>query len=122
LTDGKQGNKPVFKEARLDTLFDQYFSSMPTGCLEVGTIRTMKLHRARIESILGKRYVLRQLSHNDLRRYVNERSEHDGIRGRKLNAETIKKELARSAWTLEMGNCQRRGTGSRISVPWLALS
>jgi hypothetical protein len=38
LSDGKQESKPVFKETRLNPLFDLYFSSMPTGSLEAGTI------------------------------------------------------------------------------------
>lgn len=100
LSDGKKAGKTICKEVRLATLFDRYFEAMPKGNLEEGTLYMMKMHRTRLESTLGKQFSLKLLSYNDLQNYVNKRAEHKGIRGKNLNATTIKKELVtlRGLW------------------------
>ncbi len=100
LSDGKLATKTTCNEAKLSKLFEGYFGSLPEGNLEPGTIAMMQTHRGHLERHFGKYRVMKLLTFNDLQGYINKRAKDDGIRGRKLHASTIKKEIntLRAVW------------------------
>ena len=88
------------KEVKLNKLFKSYFDSIPEGSLDLGTIRMMKTHSRHLTKHLGGRLSLRTLTQGILQSYIGKRSKEPGIRGRNVQAATIKKELTtlRGLW------------------------
>ncbi|WP_419194975.1 tyrosine-type recombinase/integrase [Novipirellula herctigrandis] len=93
LSDGKLTKKPIAKASvTLSKLFDDFFDELPEGSLEETSIGTMKTHRGHFERILGKRFIVQDLAHDDLQKYVTTRSKKKTRKGT-VTATTIKKEL-----------------------------
>jgi integrase len=101
LSDGKLDGKIVLPATlTLEDFFQQFFGALPAGSLEESTLYGMQIHRRHLLRHLGKRFPVQRLSLDDLQRYVEKRSKEKGIRGRKVGAATINKEVVtfRSIW------------------------
>ncbi len=93
LSDGKLSKKPVAKASlSLSALFTDFFERLPTDTLEATTIATMKIHQGHLERELGKRFVVQDLTQDDLQKYVTKRSKQKTRTGT-ITGTTIKKEL-----------------------------
>lgn len=106
MSDGKlQGEPRVAESPTITELIRQYKASLPTDSLESETIRILTIHMRHFERILGTRFRINRLTQQNLQRYVNERSQQQGIRGKKVRTATIKKELDtfRTIWVSSTG-------------------
>lgn len=111
LSDGKLNKKPVAKASlSLSALFTEFFDRLPAGTLEETSIATMKIHQSHLERILGKRFVVQDLSQDDLQRYVTKRSKQRTRNGT-VAGTTIKKEIVTlgTVWKWGVGSGQLRG-------------
>jgi integrase len=100
LTDGKLTSKPIARSTLiLSQLFTEFFASVPEGNLEESTLYGMKIHRKHLERLIGARFPVRQITLEDLQKYVTKRSKEKGIKGN-VGANTINKELVtfRTVW------------------------
>src|SRR5262249_43447034 len=70
------------------------------GAVEQSSLKTMQMHLRHFIKTLGARFQVGGLTLNDLQGHVNARAKKKGIRGRKLSAMTLRKEIAslRAAW------------------------
>ncbi len=94
LSDGNLSSKPkVQARLTLESLFAEFFDTLPDGSLEDSTVAGMKTHRDHLLRILGSRFPVRKLSPRDVQGYVQRRSTEDGLRGNRVAGETIKKAL-----------------------------
>lgn len=101
LSDGKLNGQPKPAERiMLDALFEEFLTSLPEGAYEDNTLRLMKTHRTHLVRHLGARFVLNDITREDLQNYVTKRSKDPGQRGRCIGGTTIKKELGtfRAIW------------------------
>ena len=101
LSDGKAVHQlEAPQETKLNCLFESYFDSIPAGSLEPATVKMMRMHSRHLMRHLGNRFSLRTLTQSILQSYISKRSKEPGIRGRKVQAATIKKELTtlRGLW------------------------
>ena len=102
LSDGKLSEKPVLPDVvSLSEVIDAYLEAMSDGSMESNSLATIKIHTNHLQRILGSELSLKSVSFADLQKYVDTRSQENGIRGRKLSPTTIKKEVAtfRSIWS-----------------------
>jgi integrase len=112
LSDAKFNAKPVVRKTlNLGGLFDAYLQSLPEDALEDSTLRGLAIHRRHLERHLGVRFRIQQLRQSDLQEYIAKRSREKGIRGNKLSATTIKKEVAtlRAVWNWALAAQQLTG-------------
>ncbi|MCA9124659.1 MAG: site-specific integrase [Planctomycetaceae bacterium] len=94
LSDGKRTAKREHSPIRtLAELMDAYFDGLPENSLEDNTLYLMKLHRRHLERLLGQDLRITALQLADLQQYVNKRSQEKGLRGKKVQPTTIRKEL-----------------------------
>ena len=101
LSDGKAIHQlEAPQETKLNRLFESYFDSIPAGSLEPATVKMMRMHSRHLMRHLGNRFSLRTLTQSILQSYISKRSKEPGIRGRTVQAATIKKELTtlRGLW------------------------
>ena len=101
LSDGNLVCRPLGRSpVGVDKLFDEYFAEIPDGALEPSTIEGMHIHRRHLLRVLGARFAIQQLSVTDLQQYVSQRSKEKGLRGRRVSASTIAKEIRtfRAVW------------------------
>lgn len=80
--------------ATLEQASVEYLDSYPTGSKEENTIRTERTHLAHLERILGDKKTIRSVTALDIQSYVKKRQKEPGLRGNKVSATTISKELA----------------------------
>ena len=102
LSDGRIAAKPKPVTAlTLDKLFDEYFKSIPPDGLEQSTIAGMQIHARHLKRLLGARLPLNEVNLDKLQSYVDQRAKEKGLRGRKVSAATIKKEITtlKAVWT-----------------------
>jgi hypothetical protein len=75
LSDGKLSKKPVARTSiTLTKLFTDFFDELPTGSLEESTIGVMKIHQRHLERIIGKRFIVQDLTNEELQKYATKRS------------------------------------------------
>ncbi len=101
LSGGRLSEAPMVPQSlRLDDLFAAYFGSLPEGSLEQTTIEGMRIHERHLYRILGKSFIVSELSTADLQRYIEKRSKEPGQRGRKVTPTTVRKAIVtlRTAW------------------------
>jgi integrase len=79
---------------------EKYIETLSIGAVEQSSLNTMQMHLRHFLKTLGTRFRIGGLTLNDLQRHVNTRAAQKGIRGRKLGAMTLRKEVAslRAAW------------------------
>ncbi len=96
LSDGKLNGKPKVKsKLRTFAQFSKaFFNSIPNGSLEEDTLKCMRTHIDHLTRVIGKTFVLPELSLEDLQGYVEDRSQDKGRRGKQLSSTTIKKEIS----------------------------
>lgn len=84
----------------LGQLKEKYIETLSIGAVEDSSLKTMQMHLRHFLKTLGVRFVVGGLTLNDLQGHVNERAIKKGLRGRKLSAVTLRKEIAslRAAW------------------------
>ena len=84
----------------LAQLEEKYIETLSIGAVEENTLKTMQMHLRHFIKTLGARFLIGGLTLNDLQGHVNTRARKKGIRGRKLSAMTLRKEIAslRAAW------------------------
>ena len=92
-------NEPVTTKTTLAQLRDKYLATHKAA-LEPSTLYGMKLHFKHLTGILGPAFPIAELQLADLQRYVDARTEANGLNGRKLSPATIKKEIVtlRTTW------------------------
>lgn len=94
LSDGKLNGKLVFiQPLTIKELFDNFFASLPDGNLEESTLNGMHVHERHLVGAFGLRFPVQKLTLDHLQDYVSKRSRQSGIRGRKVGANTINKEI-----------------------------
>jgi integrase len=94
LSDGMVNEQPEApKLTTLKALFDSFLNNLRTGSIEDSTLYGMKIHMKHLKQHLGANFRIQQLNFDNLQEYVHRRSQDDGMRGRKLSATTIKKEM-----------------------------
>jgi len=101
LSDGKLNGKPVVTSLlTLQELFDNFFANLPNGNLDESTLNGMHIHKRHLIQAFGPRFAVQKLTLTHLQDYVSKRSKQPGIRGRKVGANTINKEIVtfQSAW------------------------
>ncbi len=88
----------------MQSLFDQYFESLPNDAIEESTLGTMQIHRRHLLRIFKSSFDVRSLNGKQLQQYVNQRSKentqffvdrtNDECEARtQVSATTIKKEI-----------------------------
>lgn len=101
LSDGKLNGKPVISQPlSLQELFANFFANLPNGNLEQSTLKGMHIHKRHLLRAFGPQYLVQKLTLAQLQDYVSDRSRQPGIRGRKVGANTINKEIVtfQSVW------------------------
>jgi len=125
ISGGKAGAKlTVPRTLKLSELFEQYFTSLPTGSLEESTLYCMRLHEKQLYRFFGKGFAIQKLTTADLQRYVEKRSKDKGRRGRKVTPVTIKKAVItlRTVWNWGVKNSLVAGRFPHSGVKYPKLS
>ena len=86
--------KPGEKPTTVGEAVTAYFSSIPEGSKATSSLNTERIHLAHFERLLKSSTPLMSVRVADLQDYVNSRLTEGGIRGRKVQPATLKKELA----------------------------
>jgi len=93
--------EPALPPARttLAQLRDRYLATHKSS-LEANTIATTEMHFRHLTAFFGEAFPIVETSFAELQRYVDHRAKAPGTNGRKLSADTIRKELKtfRTAW------------------------
>ena len=90
-----KGKRPQLQATKtLKQAIDAYFDSLPENAKAASSLRTEKIHANHLLRILQRGTVLRDIGVAELQRYVNRRSREDGLKGKPVQPETIKKDLA----------------------------
>jgi len=97
--DGKPQQVPVTEKLTLGQLRDKYLAAHKEG-LEETTLSGIRLHFRHLTRVIGEKFPIAELQLANLQDYVDKRAKASGLKGRKLSAATIKKELIslRTAW------------------------
>ena len=77
----------------LKEVVDAYFEAIPSGAKEANSLLTEKIHLGHFQRLLKGTTPIRAMGVPALQKYVVERSDESGIRGRKIKSGTIRKEL-----------------------------
>jgi integrase len=107
LSDGRTRKKPARLGPRtLGELLTAFLAQLPHHSIEHSTRQSFENHIRHLRRVLGNSVVLDALQLVDLQRYVNDRAEEKGIRGRTLSPATIKKEIVtlNTAWRWGLSN------------------
>lgn len=112
ISDGKISRPVVVRAMTLGELLRKYESSLCVGRLESNSIATIKLHLKHVARIIAPTLRADALSFAVLQKYVDLRSQEQGIRDRLISAVTVKKELASfsGAWNWAVRSGHVRGT------------
>lgn len=124
LSDGRLASKPEVPTVHsMQALFKNYFASIPEDSLEECSKKGMRIHVNHLERIIGKYTNVHALEAAQLQQYIVERGKEDGIRGRKVSAATIKKELVTFRtiwnWSMNMGILKKRFPNRGLRFPKL---
>ena len=94
VSGGKVTAKPKAKEIHpLKDVVDDYFTSTPAGAKSPNSAATERTHLAHFVEILKGTTPIDSIGVAELQTYVTKRSKEQGIRGRKVQPETIRKEM-----------------------------
>ncbi|MCA9262580.1 MAG: site-specific integrase [Planctomycetales bacterium] len=99
-------------ELTLDALTQRFLDSIPANSLEQSTITGMRIHIRHLTRILGPELPIRDLRLGELQGYIDQRAQEKGIKGKRVSAATIKKELTtlRTTWNWARGTDLVTGT------------
>lgn len=91
---GKRTDKVKLAVAvSLEKVADEYFTSLPEGAKEESSLKTERTHAKNLKRHLRASTPLYELSVQRVQGYVNKRQKDKGLRGKLVQADTIKKEL-----------------------------
>jgi integrase len=95
LSGGKVTQRPRVAPAAktLKEVTDAYFAELPEGAKAASSLYTEKIHVGHLVKVLKGATPLRQIGVAELQGYVTKRSREKGTKGKKIQPETIKKEL-----------------------------
>jgi integrase len=94
VSGGKVTAKTTIKETHtLKQVVADYFASTPAGAKSVNSIATERTHLDHFVRIIGHTTPIDSIGVGELQAYVTKRSKEKGIRGRKVQPETLRKEL-----------------------------
>jgi integrase len=94
VSGGKVLEKPKAKETHaLKEVIDDYFASIPEGAKSENSLLTERIHLNHFKDILKGSSPIDSIGVAELQEYVVKRSKESGIRGRKVQPETIRKEM-----------------------------
>jgi integrase len=94
VSGGKVIAKPKVKQThKLKEVIEDYFASIPVGAKSANSLVTEKTHLAHFQEIIKETTPIDSIGVSELQTYVTKRSKENGIRGRKIQPETLRKEL-----------------------------
>ncbi len=94
INGGKVTEKaPKLVRKTLKEVIDAYFAAIPSGAKEANSLLTERIHLGHFQRLLKGTTPIRAIGVPALQKYVVERSDESGIRGRKIKSGTIRKEL-----------------------------
>jgi len=94
VTDGKLNAKPVIDQAlTLAEVFERYETQLPEGAKEASTRYTERIHLEHLKRLIGARIPFKGITTDALQRYVEERSQEAGQKGKTVSHITIQKEI-----------------------------
>ena len=91
----------------LNAATDAYFESLPEGAKAGSSLYTERIHVAHLLRFLGAATHLQRIGVSELQDFVKKRSQEKGLKGKKVQPETIRKELA--TYRLIWGFAKTRG-------------
>ncbi len=122
VSGGRVAAKPRVKETHsLKDAVKEYFDSIPTGAKAANSIVTERTHLDHFIRILKPSTPIDSIGVGALQTYVTKRSKEDGIRGRKVQPETLRKELVTFGtfrrWAKALGWCEGDLDRKAIKLP-----
>lgn len=94
VSGGKVTAKPKAKEVHsIEDVVADYFASIPAGAKADSSLATERTHLGHFVRILPSGTPIDSIGVAEMQTYVTKRSKEKGIRGRKVQPETIRKEL-----------------------------
>lgn len=126
LSAGKTGSvakpKPI---PTLTEMMNAYFASLPEGGLERSTIDGMKIHQKQLESLIGSKKRVSDITKETLQDYINARSKQKAKPkaedGKRVSAVTVKKAIVTLRtiwnWAIEMKMISRTFPGRKLMYP-----
>jgi integrase len=94
ISGGKVAAKPKVKDTHaLKDVIDDYFASIPKGAKSENSLLTERIHLNHFKEILNGSTSIDSIGVAELQGYVVKRCKDTGIRGRKVQPETIRKEM-----------------------------
>jgi integrase len=94
VSGGRVAAKPkVKKTCTLKEVIDAYFASIPEGAKSANSLLTERIHLNHVKRIVKANTPIDSIGVAELQGYVTTRSKESGIRGRKIQPETIRKEM-----------------------------
>jgi integrase len=94
VTDGKLNAKPVIDQPlTLEEVFERYEVQLPEGAKEASTRYTERIHLEHLKRLIGARIPFKGITTDALQRYVEERSQETGQKGKPVSHTTIQKEI-----------------------------
>jgi integrase len=106
LSDGKLTHKPVAQRVlTLADLFNEYEAKFPAGVKEASTASTERIHRNHLLRLLDGKTAVQTMTTATIQGYIERRSQ-EAWRGKRIKAQTVKKEVetlrAIWNWAVEM--------------------
>jgi integrase len=122
VSGGKVTAKTTIKETHtLKQAVADYFALIPAGAKSPNSIATEKTHLDHFIEILGPRTAIDSIGVAELQTYVTKRSNEKGIRGRRVQPETLRKELLTFGtfrrWAKALGWCHGEIDRKTIKLP-----
>ncbi|MCY2986759.1 MAG: tyrosine-type recombinase/integrase [Planctomycetota bacterium] len=105
LSGGRQSEPPEVEDhVSIEQVFEEYFASY-IASKEETTVYGERIHTGHFARILKANAAFADLDTDDLQTYAAERSKEDGLRGRKISSETVKKEFRTfdQIWKMAVG-------------------
>ncbi len=99
---GKLTNLPrIVKAITIAELSQHYLDSWPDGSKEESSLNTERTHFKHFERHFGSKTAIQAIGVAEIRKYIRSRQKENGLRGKKVAAKTINKELQtfRQVWT-----------------------
>ena len=122
VSGGRSTAKPTLKETRsLKDAIKEYFEAIPAGAKSANSIATERTHLDHFIRILKPSTPIGSIGVGELQHYVTKRSKEKGIRGRKVQPETLRKELVTFGtmrrWAKAKGWCEGELDRKALKLP-----
>jgi integrase len=119
---GRVTGKPKLKKSHsLKDAVKEYFDSIPAGAKSANSIATERTHLDHFIRIVKPSTPIDSIGVRALQAYVTERSKEKGIRGRKVQPETLRKELVTFGtfrrWAKAQGWCEGELDRKALKLP-----